>query len=105
MSRLEKKHPEIPANKTGKPDVVFYRELRRHLLTIQSDPSHKPSMLIKWHERVLMRKINEVLYELTGNDMYLWLCGSLDRIEKIKNASTDAGLKKKENLLAGGRDR
>ncbi len=32
-----------------------------------------------------MRLINNRLYELTGNDMYLWLGGSYDELKKIED--------------------
>ena len=33
----------------------------------------------------LMRLINKRLYEITGNDMYLWLGGHNDELKKIKH--------------------
>lgn len=33
----------------------------------------------------LMRLINKRLYEITGNDMYLWLSGHHDELQKIKH--------------------
>lgn len=33
----------------------------------------------------LMRLINKRLYEITGNDMYLWLSGHYDELQKIKH--------------------
>lgn len=33
----------------------------------------------------LMRLVNKRLYEITGNDMYLWLSGHNDELQKIKH--------------------
>jgi hypothetical protein len=36
-------------------------------------------------DKSLMRLINNRLYELTGNDMYLWLGGNYDELKKIED--------------------
>lgn len=36
-------------------------------------------------DKKIMRLINVRLYELTGNDMYLWLSGDFNELNKIKN--------------------
>jgi hypothetical protein len=36
-------------------------------------------------EQKLMRLINVRLYELTGNDMYLWISGHFNELNKIEN--------------------
>lgn len=45
---------------------------------------HKPSPQYK-RDYSLMRLINKRLYELTGNDMYLWLGGCFNELNKIEN--------------------
>jgi hypothetical protein len=36
-------------------------------------------------EQKLMRLINVRLYELTGNDMYLWISGHFNELKKIED--------------------
>jgi hypothetical protein len=36
-------------------------------------------------DQSLMRLINVRLYELTGNDMYLWIGGHFNELNKIEN--------------------
>ena len=36
-------------------------------------------------DKKIMQLINVRLYELTGNDMYLWLSGDFNELNKIKN--------------------
>ncbi len=36
-------------------------------------------------EQKLMRLINVRLYELTGNDMYLWISGHFNELNKLEN--------------------
>jgi len=45
---------------------------------------HKPQNDYKKDIR-MMRKINVRLYELTGNDMYLWLGGHFNELKKIED--------------------
>ena len=45
---------------------------------------HKPQNDYKKDSR-MMRKINVRLYELTGNDMYLWLGGHFNELKKIED--------------------
>jgi hypothetical protein len=45
---------------------------------------HKP--MSKYNrEQKLMRLINVRLYELTGNDMYLWISGHFNELKKIED--------------------
>lgn len=44
---------------------------------------HKPHKNYK-RDKSLMRLINIRLYELTGNDMYLWLGGQFKELESIQ---------------------
>ena len=44
---------------------------------------YKPAAKYK-RDYVLMRLINKRLYEITGNDMYLWLGGHYDELKKIE---------------------
>jgi hypothetical protein len=47
---------------------------------------HKPK--IKYdREKSLMRLINVRLYELTGNDMYLWISGHFNELKKIEDGT------------------
>jgi hypothetical protein len=36
-------------------------------------------------DKKIMRLINVRLYELTGNDMYLWLSGDFNELKKIEH--------------------
>jgi hypothetical protein len=36
-------------------------------------------------DQKIMRLINTRLYELTGNDMYLWISGHFNELNKIEN--------------------
>jgi hypothetical protein len=36
-------------------------------------------------DQKIMRLINTRLYELTGNDMYLWLSGHFNELKKIED--------------------
>lgn len=36
-------------------------------------------------DQKMMRLINTRLYELTGNDMYLWISGHFNELNKIEN--------------------
>lgn len=45
---------------------------------------YKPTTKYK-RDYVLMGLINKRLYEITGNDMYLWLSGHYNELYKIKD--------------------
>lgn len=45
---------------------------------------HKPKKDYS-RDQSAMRKINVRLYELTGNDMYLWLGGHFNELKKIED--------------------
>jgi hypothetical protein len=45
---------------------------------------HKPKRRYA-RDQSLMRLINVRLYELTGNDMYLWIGGHFNELNKIEN--------------------
>jgi hypothetical protein len=45
---------------------------------------YKPMHKYK-RDKSLMRLINNRLYELTGNDMYLWLGGNYNELKKIED--------------------
>ena len=45
---------------------------------------YKPQTLYK-RDQSLMRMVKKRLYELTGNDMYLWLGGHFNELKKIEN--------------------
>jgi hypothetical protein len=45
---------------------------------------HKPHKQYKREQR-LMLLINQRLYELTGNDMYLWISGHFNELKKIED--------------------
>lgn len=45
---------------------------------------HKPKAKYR-RDYFLMRLINKRLYELTGNDMYLWLGGHYNELNKIED--------------------
>jgi len=45
---------------------------------------YKPSAQYR-RDYALMRLINNRLYELTDNDMYLWLGGHFNELKKIEN--------------------
>jgi hypothetical protein len=45
---------------------------------------YKPQREYK-RDRSLMQLINKRLYELTGNDMYLWLSGHFNELKKIED--------------------
>lgn len=36
-------------------------------------------------DKKIMRLVNVRLYELTGNDMYLWLGGDYNKLKKIEH--------------------
>jgi hypothetical protein len=46
--------------------------------------AYKPMDKYK-RDKSLMRLINNRLYELTGNDMYLWLGGNFNELKKIEH--------------------
>lgn len=45
---------------------------------------HKPHKKYK-RDQSLMRLINIRLYEITGNDMYLWISGHFNELKKIED--------------------
>jgi hypothetical protein len=45
---------------------------------------HKPGPKYK-RDYFLMRLINKRIYQLTGNDMYLWLGGDFNELNKIED--------------------
>lgn len=69
-------------------ELQHLRNLRRKLLT---DDMEYPKMGVRKPKRryardqSLMRLINVRLYELTGNDMYLWIGGHFNELNKIEN--------------------
>jgi len=69
-------------------ELQHLRNLRRKLLTDDMEyPKsgvHKPKKKYA-RDQSLMRLINVRLYELTGNDMYLWLSGHFNELKKIED--------------------
>ena len=47
---------------------------------------HKPKLKYD-RDQSLMRLINVRLYELTGNDMYLWISGHFNELKKIEDGT------------------
>lgn len=78
--------PPTPSTST---ELQHLRKLRRKMLTDDTKyPKkkgvYKPSAKAR-RDYSLMRLINKRLYQLTGNDMYLWLGGHYKELQKIKN--------------------
>jgi hypothetical protein len=69
-------------------ELQHLRNLRHKLLTDDMEyPKmgvHKPKRRYA-RDQSLMRLINVRLYELTGNDMYLWISGHFNELNKIEN--------------------
>ena len=77
--------PPTPSTLT---ELQHLRSLRHKLLTEDMEyPKagiHKPK--IKYDcDKSLMRLINVRLYEITGNDMYLWISGHFNELNKIED--------------------
>ena len=77
--------PRTPSTLT---ELQHLRNLRRKLLIDDLEyPKkgvYKPMYKYK-RDKSLMRLINNRLYELTGNDMYLWLGGNYNELKKIED--------------------
>lgn len=78
----------LPPTPSMLTELQHLRNLRHKLLTDDMEyPKtgvHKP--MSKYNrEQKLMKLINVRLYELTGNDMYLWISGHFNELKKIED--------------------
>ena len=77
--------PPTPSTLT---ELQHLRNLRHKLLTddleYPKNGVYKPMHKYK-RDKSLMRLVNNRLYELTGNDMYLWLGGNYNELKKIED--------------------
>lgn len=77
--------PPTPSTLT---ELQHLRNLRHKLLIADLEyPKrgvYKPMSKYR-RDKSLMHLINVRLYELTGNDMYLWLSGDFNELKKIKD--------------------
>jgi len=77
--------PPTPSNQN---ELQHLRNIRSELLKTDLEyPKkgvYKPQKLYK-RDQSLMRLVNKRLYELTGNDMYLWLSGHFNELKKIED--------------------
>ena len=80
----------LPPTPSDQSELQHLRSLRHKLLIGDMEyPKlgiHKPK--IKYdRDKSLMRLINIRLYELTGNDMYLWISGHFNELKKIEDGT------------------
>lgn len=78
----------LPSTPSALTELQHLRNLRHKLLADDMEyPKkgvHKPHKQYK-RDQSLMRLINKRLYELTGNDMYLWISGHFNELKKIED--------------------
>ncbi len=78
----------MPPTPSGQSELQHLRSLRHKLLIDDMEyPKtgvHKPKRKYA-RDQSLMKLINVRLYELTGNDMYLWISGHFNELKKIEN--------------------
>jgi len=78
----------LPPTPSGQSELQHLRSLRHKLLIDDMEyPKtgvHKPKRKYA-RDQSLMKLINVRLYELTGNDMYLWISGHFNELKKIEN--------------------
>lgn len=76
----------LPPTPSTQSELQHLQSLRHKLLKEDVEypkkGTHKPHKQYK-RDQSLMRLINIRLYELTGNDMYLWLSGHFKELESI----------------------
>jgi hypothetical protein len=77
----------LPPTPPRKSELQHLRSLRHKLLIddleYPKNGVYKPMAKYK-RDKSLMRLINTRLYEITGNDMYLWLSGHVDKLKLPK---------------------
>jgi len=78
----------VPPTPSDQSELQHLRSLRHKLLIDDMEyPKtgvHKPKRKYA-RDQSLMKLINVRLYELTGNDMYLWISGHFNELKKIEN--------------------
>lgn len=78
----------MPPTPSDQSELQHLRSLRYKLLIGDMEyPKmgvHKPKRKYA-RDQSLMKLINVRLYELTGNDMYLWISGHFNELKKIEN--------------------
>ena len=78
--------PPTPSNRS---ELQHLRKLRHKILKEDAKYPKKKGVYKppgKYRrDYFLMRLVNKRLYEITGNDMYLWLSGHNDELQKIKH--------------------
>ncbi len=78
----------MPPTPSDQSELQHLRSLRHKLLIDDMEyPKtgvHKPKRKYA-RDQSLMKLINVRLYELTGNDMYLWISGHFNELKKIEN--------------------
>jgi len=78
----------LPSTPPTLSELQHLRNLRIKLLTDDLEyPKkgvYKPQEKYR-RDQALMRLINKRLYEITGNDMYIWLSGDFNELKKIED--------------------
>lgn len=84
MNGIQIQFPDIPQ---GTDELDYLRNYRHMMLRREaerSDVGESKRDNDRKRELLVMKKINVRLYELTGNNMYIWLGGHYEELKKNK---------------------